>query len=367
MTPKSCTRTWAVVGAAGLLASSMGCSAASGGGSGSLAPSSGTGSGSVDASAGTEGAMSGESSGAVSASGSSSGSASGPADDAGPSLGPSSGASDEGGSGAVGGEGGVSPPDSGSGVDAGNTECSGGKMGVASDGQSSTQANGGYGDVQFNVSTMTQIVSLYTTLAVPAKPAPSGTLFLWPGLQPLPGGMNYNPIGNGVLQPVLTWGSTCAPTAPNDYSSWWISGQYVNTNAYDKGHTGCNGGNGMDVAVGDLLDIAMTLSGTVWTQVVTDRQSGKMVNYAIDMLGQAQDWGLFQIEVPDGLEPVADVVFTSTKLTFAAPDADACQPSTRGKNDYFSAPQSSSDGTSCCVSKIILRGQGVAATSPDTP
>ncbi len=363
MTPKNCTRTAAASGAAGLLACAIGCGSASDGG-GSLVPSSGSGSGPADASAVGEEPMSGESSGSLSASGSSSGSASAQADDAGPTLEPSSGASEDDGSTA---EAAVSTLDSGSGVDSGLTGCTGGKTLVASDGPSSTQANGGYGDVEFNVSTMTQIVSMYTTLAVPAKPAPKGTLFLWPGLQPLPGGKNYNPIGNGVLQPVLTWGSTCAPNAPNDYSSWWISAQYVNTNSYQKGHTGCMGGDGMDVAVGDQLDIAMTLSGTVWTQVITDRQSGKTVNYSIDMAGQAQDWGLFQIEVPDGLEPVSDVVFTSTKLTFAAPDAQACQPSVRGTNDYFSAPQTSSDGASCCVSKIILRGQGVAMTSPNTP
>lgn len=169
------------------------------------------------------------------------------------------------------------------------------------------------------------------------------------------------------MQPVLTWGGTCAPGAPNDYTSWWISGQYVTNPSNIPGHSGCNGGPGMDVKVGDLLDIAMTLSGTVWTQVITDRQSGKTVSYPIDMLGQAQNWALFQIEVPDGREPVSDVVFTSTKITFAAPDAAACQPSARGTNDYFSAPQLSSDEMSCCVSKIILRGQGVAATSPNTP
>ena len=71
----------------------------------------------------------------------------------------------------------------------------------------------GYGGVQVKMPVATQIVALSTVLTVPAKPPASGTLFLWPGLQPLPGGANFNPIGNGVLQPVLTWGGTCAPTA----------------------------------------------------------------------------------------------------------------------------------------------------------
>jgi hypothetical protein len=271
-----------------------------------------------------------------------------------------------------------SPPDAGAVVDsatdapadrgdAGNTECAGGTAGVASNamGAMATPVMG-TGNVEFNISTKTQLVGLHTTLTVPDKPPPSGTLFLWPGLQPLPGGKNYNPIGNGVLQPVLTWGGTCAPTAPNTYDSWWISGQYVNTYTNDQGYSGCHGGTGMNVAVGDQLDIAMTLAGTVWNQVVVDRQSGHMAMFNMDMAGQAQDWAIFTIE-SDGSEPISDVVFTSTTLTLADADGMGCQPSTRGQNDYFSAPMSSPDGKTCCISKIILRAPGVAATTPNTP
>lgn len=258
----------------------------------------------------------------------------------------------------------VSPADGGS---SGSAACAGGTVGIASN---ATGAMGtpvsGTGNVELNISTKTQIVGLHTTLTVPEKPSPSGTLFLWPGLQPLPGGKNYNPIGNGVLQPVLTWGGTCAPTAPNSYASWWISAQYVNTYGNDQGHTGCLGGQGMDVAVGDQLDIAMTLAGTVWSQIVVDRQTGHMATFDIDMNGQAQDWAIFTIE-SDGSEPISDVVFTSTTVTLADADGAACQPSTRGQNDYFSAPQSSTDGKTCCISKIILRAPGVAATTPNTP
>ena len=91
-----------------------------------------------------------------------------------------------------------------------------------------------------------------------------------------------------------------------------------------------------------------------------------MATFELDMDGQAQDWAIFTIE-SDGSEPVSDVVFTGTTLTFAAPDSAACQPNTRGPDDYFSAPQSSTDGKSCCVSKIILRAKGVAATTPNAP
>jgi hypothetical protein len=258
--------------------------------------------------------------------------------------------------------------DANAGVDSGASPCAGGKVGLASDapGASSTPVSD-YGAVEFTASTKTAIVGLETTLAVPAKPPASGTLFLWPGLQPLPGGKNFDPIGNGVLQPVLTWGGTCAPTAPNSYSNWWISAQYVNTYGSDMGFTGCLGGQGINVQVGDALHITMTLTGTTWHQVVVDQQSGEMATFDIDMQGQAQDWAIFTIEQPTQVKPVSDVVFTSTTLTLAAADPAACQPSVRGTDDYFAPPQTSSDGTKCCVSRIILRSQGVAATSTNGP
>jgi hypothetical protein len=257
---------------------------------------------------------------------------------------------------------GTNPPDGG----ASDDPCFGGSLGVASDGGSSRAQVSGYGNVEVTIPTTNHIVSLETTLAVPTVPPANGTLFLWPGLQPLPNGANFDPIGEGVLQPVLTWGGTCAPNAPNDYSDWWISAQYVNVYNVEMtpGHTGCLGGDGMKVQVGDQLHIAMTLSGTAWTQVVTDEQNGKKVDFAIDMLGQAQDWAIFDIE-SDGREPLSDIVFTHTVLTFASPAASSCAPSTRGQNDYFSAPETSSDGTRCCIGEITLRGQGVPATTMD--
>jgi hypothetical protein len=105
-------------------------------------------------------------------------------------------------------------------------------------------------------------------MVVPPAPPASGTLFLWPGLQP--DGVNFEPIDNGVLQPVLTWGPSCAPgKQPRTYSTWWISGQYVNTNGQVSGYTGCAGGTFMSVNVCDTLDIDMVLSGTNWIQTIT--------------------------------------------------------------------------------------------------
>jgi hypothetical protein len=254
--------------------------------------------------------------------------------------------------------------------DAGNTTggspCAGGPTWPASD-DGGAGAVSGYGTVEFQASTSTQMVELQTTLTVPTKPTSSGTLFLWPGLEPLNGSQNFYPIGVGVLQPVLTWGSSCAPNSPTNPTGWWISAQYVNTYGYSQGHTGCLGGQSIDVQVGDQLDITMSLKGTVWSQLVVDRQSGQMATYDIDMQGQAQDWAIFRIEQPTATTPASDVVFTSTTLTLAAADPMACQPSARGANDYVAAPQASMDGTKCCISRIILRAQGVPATTQNMP
>jgi hypothetical protein len=192
---------------------------------------------------------------------------------------------------------------------------------------------------------------------VPPTPPASGTLFLWPGLQP--DGVNFDPIDNGVLQPVLTWGSSCAPgKQPRNYSTWWISGQYVNTNGQVSGYTGCDGGSIMSVNVCDTLDIDMSLSGTVWTQTVTDEQTNQSVSYSIDMKGQAQNLAYFVIEEYSSA-PVSEVIFTDTILTFDSSDATDCKVSMRGQTDYVSSPAASGDGLQCSIPQIILRAQGI--------
>ena len=264
------------------------------------------------------------------------------------------------------------PPDASTPDDAGASPCEPGGSGRASDDDAgSTTATSGYGDVNINVASSNQIVFFQTTLTVPVEPPGGlGTLFLWPGLQP--DGANFDTLNNGVLQPVLTWGGTCAPMAPSDpYASWWVSGQYVNTYIQPSSpnyaaYNGCHGGPGMDVQTGDALLMTMQLDGMNWVQTVADSRSGQQVSYTLDMLGQAQTWAEFVIE-PYSRPPTADVVFTSTTVTFASPERSACQPTSRGEDDYFAQPLSSADGRTCCVSRIVLRGQGVAATTPNGP
>jgi hypothetical protein len=242
----------------------------------------------------------------------------------------------------------------------------GGMVGKASN--DGAGAGRGNGNTQFTLSAGNQILRMVTTLEVPVKPTGNTTLFLWPGLEPLQG-MNYSPIGTGVLQPVLTWGGSCAPGSPQTRmgGNWWISAQYVNTLGSEPDHSGCYGGSPMDVEIGDQLLIDMSLKGTVWNQTVTSQKSGDSVDFDMDMNGQPQRWALFEIEMPTSTKPASDVVFTNTVITFEKPEPEACQPNTRGANDYFSAPVTSADGLRCCVARLVLRASGVAATTMDPP
>jgi hypothetical protein len=238
-------------------------------------------------------------------------------------------------------------PAAGGGAD-GPDDCGqGGTMGKASN-AGGAQGRGN-GNTQFTLSAGNQI------------------LRLWPGLEPIQGSPNYSPIGTGVLQPVLTWGGSCAPGSPptRTGTNWWISAQYVNTLGSEPKHKGCYGGPVMNVEIGDQLLIDMSLKGTVWNQTITSQKSGKSVAFDMDMAKQEQRWALFEIEMPTSTRPAADVVFTNTVITFEKPEPKACQPNTRGANDYYSTPISSSDGLRCCVARLVLRAQGVAATTMD--
>jgi hypothetical protein len=220
----------------------------------------------------------------------------------------------------------------------------------------------GFGFVELQVSRDNQIIALRTILTVPALPtASSGTLFVSPGVQP--GGQNYEPIDNGVLEPVLTWGPSCAPSSPGpSFTSWWIAGQYVNTYGSYAGYTGCHSGDGMAVQVGGPLSIHLSLDGTVWRQSVENLRDGTAVTFDLDMLDQFQNYLHFWLD-PASADPVEDAIFTSTLVTFAEPEAAACQPTVRGNRDFFSNPHASADGTECSIERIVLRAQGVPAST----
>ncbi|KAJ3277531.1 hypothetical protein HDU76_010326 [Blyttiomyces sp. JEL0837] len=176
-----------------------------------------------------------------------------------------------------------------------------------------------------------QFVSLRSKLLVPpVPPKPAidhvATYFLWPGLQPGYQDLtaNFQPIGNGVLQPVLTYGPACTPNQPpgsDPYRGWWISGQYVNTNGTTQGYNGCHGGPVMDVQPGDILqlDLILVPNTTTWNQTVTSTQTGNSVSYSIDMQGQSQGRAELAVELYWEASLYFDVTFTDIELKVALP------------------------------------------------
>lgn len=238
--------------------------------------------------------------------------------------------------------------------------CMGGKVGMDSDAAKAAPltVSREYGAVKYLSQPSNQILSLQTTMKVPAKPTSKQTLFIWPGLQ-CQGAADPARIGNGILQPVLTWGGSCSPKAPSDvYANWWMAAMYVNVSSSAAGPSGCAGGDYMDTEVGDLLQIDMSVKGTNWTQTITDLRTMKAVDFTIDLKGQIQNWATWAVEVPSGesIKPVEDTEFTQNVLTFTSP-VTTCQPSQAGGADYYSAPVLSPDGLHCCYDKIILRAK----------
>jgi len=236
--------------------------------------------------------------------------------------------------------------------------CKGGVPGMDSD---SMKALGltvarEYGAVKYLSDRNNPILSLQTILHVPKTPTARQTLFIWPGLQSR-GASDPGRIGNGVLQPVLTWGPSCAPNAPRDaYAGWWMAAMYVNVSANEAGPTSCAGGDFMQTQVGDQLRIAMSFHADKWTQTVANIRTMKSVDLTSDLKGQVQNWATWAVEVPSGesIEPAEDTRFTQNVLTFTSPVA-TCQPSQAGASDYWSAPVLSPDGLHCCFDEIILR------------
>lgn len=226
---------------------------------------------------------------------------------------------------------------------------------------SSGRTNARQNYVEYATTVQSPLVRLQTKLTVPAKPPAGGTVFLWPGVQPLLNGPHFAPINKGVLQPVLTWGASCS--GASGFNSWTISGMYVNVSTTVATHRSCHGGKIMRPNVGDVLDIDIALNGTVWTQTIKNLTSGEQVDYAIDMKGQEQGLAYFDIELPTTAKPVADTVFTENVLTFASPRASGCVPTAQGATDYVSVARLSDDKTKCCIDRITLRAPGVAATT----
>jgi hypothetical protein len=230
--------------------------------------------------------------------------------------------------------------------------------------QSNTpQPNPKNGNVTVFAAPKNEIIRLNTTLVVPELPlSKGGTVFLWPGLQPMPDSANFLPIGNGVLQSVLSWGPSCAPSADTSRfprpGGWWISGQYVNTMGHLVGFQGCFGGPIIGARPQDRLVINMSLSGAIWTEMVLNLRSGESVAFGVDLRGQAQAYARFKIEPYDGAR-APDVTFQSTTIGFARPDPQNCDLREHGPSDFVAARALAGDYLSCSIGRITLKGPGV--------
>jgi hypothetical protein len=240
--------------------------------------------------------------------------------------------------------------------------CAGGKVGMDSD--AAGQLRGldvgrEFAGVKYLAKTPNKVTSFKTTLVVPKTPTARQTLFIWPGLQSRDGAADPARIGNGVLQPVLTWGGSCAPKRPSDpYAAWWIAGMYVNVTTGAAGPTGCAGGDYVTGALGDWLEIDMFEKDAKWVQTIKNVAMNKTVEFTIDLKGQVQNAAMWLIEVPSGstVRPAEDTLWMQNVLTFAQP-VTSCQPNQKGAADWFSAPTLSTDGLHCCWDKMILKAK----------
>jgi hypothetical protein len=264
------------------------------------------------------------------------------------------------------------PSDSGAAADAGGDAASSNEGGMSTD-SSSVCAGGKVGmdsknttlrDMTssrnlavtiYTVKPPNRIVNFKTTMLVPKTPAQRSTLFIWPGLQHS-GGADPGRIGNGVLQPVLTWGSSCSRQASSNYTNWGIAGMYVNISSGAAGPGGCASGDGMQAVPGERLLTELSLHGTAWTQTITNLGNLKKVDFTFDLKGQDQNMAIWDIETPASSRPAEDTIFEKSVVTMAEP-VTSCQPSIGAKVDYFSAPVLSPDGLHCCFDQIILKQQ----------
>ncbi len=148
-------------------------------------------------------------------------------------------------------------------------------------------------------------------LQVPEEFPSTGTMFLWPGLQPGNSSNNgADVIGNGVLQPVLTYGNSCAPNPTNvpTNGQWWISGQYVNSDD-DRDKTLfpniCNGGDRMTLEQGKRVDtvISYNAQNDTWMQHCIGETGTGRVDYDVQLSvngqPQRQCWFILEPEPHD--------------------------------------------------------------------
>jgi hypothetical protein len=260
---------------------------------------------------------------------------------------------------------GISAPDAGSSLAASDDEC--GAIPARPAGNVTSGVVSGSGLIGYDVSLPNVFTRLRTTLAVPAEPAPNGQIYVWSGIQPAQNGVSFQPIGNGALMSVLTWGALCPSDAPASYSTWWIAPMYSNISSSDPQYAGCHGGKVAQVEPKQLLDIDIQVDGTTWVQKVVNRDTSEASDFRLDLKGQEQGRVFFALDLQTSNKPTEDLIFTNTVLSMDRSEPDACQPVMRGSNDFAAKPRVSRDGKHCCIDRIVLRAPRVMATTMDPP
>ncbi|KAJ3268689.1 hypothetical protein HDV01_002367 [Terramyces sp. JEL0728] len=202
-----------------------------------------------------------------------------------------------------------------------------------------------------------------STMTVPDLPSIDWqTTFIWPGLQPLPSSPHFLPINEGVLQAVLTYGTSCSMQSSDmgviDTSKWWISAQYVNT--YGPAFI-CTGGNAMNVNPGEQLKMVISLptGSTIWQQTIYNLNSGKTVSFSYDLQGQEQAWAMFIIELANGWHN-SPPQFQVTNIVLKTPPGtvNSCTFSPSAFSGYAGASVTCNDpvrnGNVCTVAKCWI-------------
>ena len=171
-------------------------------------------------------------------------------------------------------------------------------------------------------------------MKVPLYNPATGILFLWPGLQPgNPSNNQADAIGNGVLQPVLTYPATMGSCAPNPTNlpggQWWISGQYVNTDptpTTPSQFEGCHGGDRMGLTPDEEISIAMTYDASTqsWTQTCSTATNSVQYQISLQIGGEVQNqsWLLFISEPYGGASINSAISMYDLVFETSAPSAE---------------------------------------------
>ncbi|ORY37039.1 hypothetical protein BCR33DRAFT_721685 [Rhizoclosmatium globosum] len=186
----------------------------------------------------------------------------------------------------------------------------------------------------------------YFQVTVTVPPIPHATYFLWPGIQPgfAENNLNYQPIGNGVLQPALILGPSCITPASL---------------------TDPNSGPTFPVSPGDSIRITQQLLAQTWLLSIASLTTGASSTYSISLLNQTQGRAELDVELWYNAVQTFEVVFSDVLVKVAQPDNGFCF---QGGAKTCVGDVLSADGTECSIKKCVFAsatGSKTASISDD--